>query len=367
MTLQEGRAGFRGLGESRVILILDASESAAQFQREIVSLARSILFAVPARMGRGLYFLGNPQPYSPEHLERQSANWFRENRGRASLVTPIWENLDPGELSTIVLIGSGVVFDLEDWVGTELFRRVLLVSVGNSLQGESPWAEELVHPALHEILPRLHDPLARVEIAGPAFMPTWWDNPGYRLSPSPGRVALVGEHLEDYRLCLSFLAAAGVPPRAHVARASGQYLELPLAETAPGEKDKSAKGQLDAGEAAIVQRALRRESFPCPHCGRQHTWDTLLCTHGAALLGEPVYPTLRDFGGFVLLRVDGAGVRYEKHRGTVLALGVEDVAVQEGSRAVVYRYNPQAGHWRRTGEALEPYYALGGDTYVVLF
>ena len=114
MALHEAQAVLKATGFGQVIFLLDASQRAAQHQQAIITLIREVLSALPAGIERTLYFLGNPSAYKPDHFDSRAVQQFADNRRRASLATPILEKLPMDNLSTIVIIGSGPVFDLED-------------------------------------------------------------------------------------------------------------------------------------------------------------------------------------------------------------------------------------------------------------
>jgi hypothetical protein len=363
--LDEFHAELNLATADRVTLLLDASESASARQDEIVSLAQGILTGLPVGVGRALYFLGNPTPYAPEQLAARSSPWFIENRRRASLVTPVWDVL-PDEPGVVVVIGAGPLYDLPDWAETPILARTLLVTLGDSLQDERPLTTEIAQPRVSDLLGRLYDPIVRVEVAEPGWMPLWWQNPGYRLVCAADGVSLVAERLSDYHLPLGFLAPAGHAPTVILNASSGARSQRSLAQVERRPPPAPVRGELGPAEAAIARRAVQHASFTCAHCGREHAWDTLRCTAGAALLGEIIYPTLREFRGFVLLRVAEDRVTYTAAPGPVLPLGPGEVAVYDGAQAVLYHYEPQHGEWRRTGEALAPYARLAEELYVVL-
>jgi hypothetical protein len=368
MALQEVYAALKTTALERILFILDASESAAQHQQAIVALVQAVLAALPTRAVQSLYFLGNPSAYAPYHFAIRSAQWFRENRQRASLVTPVWGTLGQDDKSTSVIIGSGRIFDLEDWEGTPLIQRVILVSVGESLQSEPALAEELVSPIAQELLQRLHDPVVGMEISGPGFMPTWWDNEGYRLHNTGQEVSLVAERLEDFAVSVRYFTAQERAVQATMIRASEERISEPLALVDPKEWSRSEVRQLRADEVGIFHRAIQKESFICLHCGHKHPWNTLRCLEGAIILGELIYPSLQsaDVTGFVIFRVLKDGIQCETHPCSVLRLGSGVVAMREGQRAVLYRYDVRGEGWMRTDETLEPYHSLGGQTYAIL-
>ena len=85
MTLRETYAAVNTAGVGKVTFLLDASESAAQHQAAIIALVREVLSALPARVERALYFLGNPSAYAPHNFAGRGAQWCKENQRRAAV------------------------------------------------------------------------------------------------------------------------------------------------------------------------------------------------------------------------------------------------------------------------------------------
>jgi hypothetical protein len=368
MTLHEGWATVNAPGAGRLVFILDASESAASYRQATTALVREVLAALPATGERAVYFLGNPTAYASHQFASRAAQWFMENRRRASLGTPIWETLSQNDMPLVVVIGAGRIFDLEDWADTTLARRMLLISMGESMQGGAAIAEEVATPTVQNLLQRLHDPVVRVELSGPGFMPVWWDNAGYQLHLTGGEATLVAaERREDYTLTVRFLTTQAGKGQATITRASGTSLSEPLASVDPTTLAVAKAERLSTQEVDIFRKAVNRETFTCLHCGKPHHWHTLRCLEGVSILGQWVYPSLesRKAAGFVFFQTDGDGVRFEVHPCTILRLNSEEVAIREGQQAVVHRIDGQAG-WVRTVRVLDPYHPIGEQTYAVL-
>jgi hypothetical protein len=367
MVLRETYATLKAAKSGQVVFILDASESATQARSAIISLVQEVLTVLPAGAVQALHFLGTPVAYPLQHFASRAAQWFMENRRRASLLTPLLETFSHDDSSTIVVIGSGTIFDLEDWVDTPLAQHLLLVSLNESLQETPEGVEEIAHPTAQELQMRLDDPMTRVEIAGSAFMPTWWDNPAYRCQLVNGAASLIAERCEDYSLTVRFLARQEGTVQAMVTHASGTQSTELLTLIEATQFQEPTTGQLTAREQAIFRQAVKREPFSCVHCGQRHPWQTLRCLEGAIILGELVYPSLQSqhAAGFVIFRSIEDEVRFETHPCSVLPLGTEEVAIKEGQRAVVYRFDGQAG-WVRTERVLEPYQPIGEQRYAVL-
>ncbi len=378
MELVERYARLELKGQGEVVLVLDASESAGAVQQEIVGLAQEVISGLPVSAPVQLYFLGNPMPYPAAELASRAAAWCKENRTRASLVAPVWEALGAGTTSAIVIIGSGPVFDLEDWAesspgsdpeGQPLLQRTLLVSMGESMQGSSLQAEELVRPGITELLSRLHDPVVRVEISAPGFMPLWWDNPGYRFEVDRGRATLVAEQLESYGVPMRCYLARGETLQARLTRASGRGESRALDGVESCRFNRQVEGQLGPQEVQLMGRIVQHETFTCLHCGQEHSWDTVRCTEGPSLLGENTFPSLRGVSGFVLIRLIQGQWRFTTYPSPVLrlGLGIGDVAIREGQQAFIYHFDAPAGAWQRTGEPMQPYCRVGEVVYAVLF
>jgi hypothetical protein len=356
MKLREHCGTLTTVGLGKVIFILDASESAANSQHEILGLARDVLSVLPAGVGRSLYFLGNPEPYPAGELANRGAEWASENRPHASLVTPVFERLQPDAQATVVIIGSGRVFDLEDWIETPIFERTVLVAVGESLQAGQNLAEELIAPSRTELSRRVHDPVVRVVITGPGFMPTLWDNTAYRLLADRGQFSLLCEKAADYAVRLCYFVSGGKSQLTSGA--------LEAAEPAPTEP---GGGRLSPEEAAVLRAALEGRPIECPRCHGQHRWDTLRCLKGGTILGELVYPSLQwaNASGFVLFQPSGGDICFAVHQCPVLRLEFGKVAIKSGGRAEIHWFDEAAGCWRGTGDVLESYDRVGDDAYAI--
>jgi hypothetical protein len=348
-------------GFSSLALILDASESAAACRQEIIDLANRLLAGLPARVERSLYFLGNPRPYPASQFSARAVQWFTENRGRASLIGPVFETIDPRAHVNVVVIGSGRVFDLEDWSGPTL------VSMGETLQSSAAGAPELFSPSLSDLTQLVYDPVVRMEISGPGFLPASWDNPSYVIEEGPDGWRLVCERAEDYAVGLQcFIRQDGAAQ--FVARhASGRETAADLAPAEPPPRPAAARARLTPEEAAVFRTAVKRGPFRCPRCASQHAWDTLRCRRRGSILGEPVYPTLeaRQARGFVLFHPEGDAVEFEPCSCPVLRLDFGRVAIERGGRAEVYAFNQRTGVWTPEGCVLQPYESMGSGVYAI--
>jgi len=367
MTLAES-VGKLSLPEApKAVLILDASESAERQQEAILQLARGVLDLLPAQVDPVLYFLGNPSPYQPAQLSTNAGIWFLENRKRASLVTPIFEQIAEPERVRIAIVGAGKVFDLEDWENTLHLQRTLLVRLGDSLQPR-PVAKELASPAPTELVHWLHDPVQHVALSGPGFMPLGWSNDSYQLVRCGAAFALVGENLSQWPVAIRFLADPPQDVRAQLQHASGTTDTLPLQPANSNDLPEPPIGRLDAREQEAFDCAIHQQPFRCPSCGGECAWDLLRCRARGGF-GHLVYPSIERarLNGFVRMwRGDGDVCFRAAGRG-VLLIGPDQVIVKtHGARPLIYQYSPSAKQWQETSEYFTQYLRVGPDAYAIL-
>lgn len=366
MPLQETCATFSAEGFNRVTFILDASDAAQAFHAATIALVSKVLFLLPASVERRIYFLGDPGEYPAYDFDRKAAQWFKKNRKRASLVTPVLEALDRGDKSILVIIGAGAVFDLEDWAETSLLRRMIPVSMGKPLQGERPIVEnkEMVQPTDEGLFLKLHNPVSGVEISGPGFMPVRWSNDGYQLKMTDGKATLVAEKLSNYSLTIQCLTIEPGRLQAIVTRISGERVADSL-EKASRFTDSGPSGHLSNDEARIFSRASREKSFTCLSCGQPHSWNQLYCLSGGSIIGKPIYPSLQIKGAdrLVVLRKEKARVEF-KVLESVLQLGPDEAAVKVRQEAAIYRFDDDSKQWIPTGRTLSLYQHLEGAGHV---
>ena len=368
MSLSERHAELSGPGANQAIFILDASESAQDCQGKITALVQGAVSGLPSNMEWAVSFLGSSSRYPSARFTTQSDVWFRENRPRASLVTPILESLPPEDSAIVVIIGAGRIFDLQDWEGSPVLHRVLLVNVGGSPLQEERIAEELTSPAPEELFYRLHDPVTGVRIQGEGFMPTFWNNPGYHLEiDEQGRVLLIADRLKEFSVKLRCFAKAGARIRSVLSHASGKQTERDLTTLAQA-PELTENVALTPREMEALRIALKEGRFTCPQCGKDdHDPMSLHCPGSGFIRGmdELIYPTLRGTKGFGVFRIEADAVLFSKHAGDVLRLGVGRVALKKESTVCIYRFDESKDTWVQTDQTLTTYYPLDENTYGV--
>lgn len=346
-----------------LILILDASESATPQRGAIIRLCLETLAELPAAVRVRIYFLGNPQAYSAPDLDAQAPAWFADNAPRASLIGPVLEALSPEEDATLVVLGDGPIYDLDDWRDTPFWQRLRLVHFGVSLQPVGTGLPELTAPTAQALRQSLYDPVTAITLRGPGFLPLAWDSPAYHRVEEQGSFVLRGERPPAAPLtvrCLLYRDANLQVERQHATGRVSRREVSPLPAAA-----RLADGRLTPAEVAILDRACQKLDFTCPHCGASHAWNTLRCRAGRALLAQPVFPSLPNQRGFVRLCRDAEGADY-RMMGEALPLGDGLVALREDGHSRLVRFDPASGRWRPDAGEFSPYQPLGMNGYGLL-
>jgi hypothetical protein len=334
-----------------VSIVLDASESACEYQEAILQAAVQLFEKLPAGIAKGLYFLSNPKRYDVSKLPRNAVKWWEQNRLRGSFLTSILEQV---ENSKVVVIGSGPIYDLEDWQESRWASKLYFIKVGESLRGGLEIGEEIEDSS--QALSCLHDPVISVEITGTGFMPYYWSNPKYKLSIGD-RVTLQGSNLENLSVFVGFF---GSDVKAYIVKRSGE--ECTLLKSAE-DKEQVAWSTLSDEECEIFYKAINGEEFTCLVCRRNHLPSGLKCDR-SSILGEPVYPTLGKRRGFVFFKETPDGILFRFHPASAARIGNTTVAVALGGRAKIYEYNLAEEQWGEKGY-LKPYHALE-DGYIAV-
>ncbi len=365
--VNEMMRSFNIEGAASYAVILDASESAYNYKSNILELAQKVVSALPLNLGGRIYFLGNPKAYSPNNFSSKGSDWFDDNRGRGSVIAPIFDALSCESQVRVVIIGSGRIFDLEDWIGLPILRNTRLISLEEPL-GDQRFAaqesSELSHP---DICRFLNDPAREVRISGPGFMPVWWDNRGYRFELSSGEASLTGVNLTDFTINMRLVSVAAGEIQALITRASGSKTAISLESIEATEPIKRKTGILTDKGVEIFRKAVQREQFKCAHCNKIHSWDNLLCFEKVPVIGSPVYPSFQKTNtrGFILLREEQSKVYYEIHESDIMRLSSQSIAVKDRGKAIIYRFNSDTSQWVETDEVMVPYQKVMGGHYAI--
>lgn len=128
-------------------LIIDTSSSAAPHLDESRQTAQLIydLAGVMDEEKFKLFMLGSTTPISLTALKQTGPPGVGRQPQPCSLIAPIMEvSVRDGQRRSVVVVGSGEIFDLDDWTGDPRFDGWLLVRTGEgSLQGPDGRVSEI--------------------------------------------------------------------------------------------------------------------------------------------------------------------------------------------------------------------------------
>lgn len=117
----------------RIVVVADASDSAVSHWSQIAFTVGALLPALSE-----IYVLGCEERLAPEYFAEGTANFPYRQARHCSLIAPILEDLNrryrPAD--ALIVVGSGEVWDLADWVESPMVGQWLMLRVGpDSLQG----------------------------------------------------------------------------------------------------------------------------------------------------------------------------------------------------------------------------------------
>jgi len=351
-----------------VVVILDASESAEQHWPIIADFAKKIFQKIPAGIEKKLFFLSNPQEYDIENFEENVGSWRKKNKKKGSFISPILNQI---QKATIVVIGSGIIYDLEDWKRNPLSQNIVFIYIGNSMRGNVEMGKEVVKDDFDGHLLQLYNRILSVKITGLDFLPYYWDNPGYSFNDEDG-ISLISSNLENYSIKI---AAYGKNITATMEKVQEQE-KISLSHVGTHNPDiiqiiehNSIKWEnLEKNEMETFRNHITSEIITCPDpsCGREIT-GSLKCDnpkHGK-LLGFPIYPSLKSYKGFIIFKENSQGVFFKPYPSEIVKIDEGKVARSKKSKATVIHYEPHIRKWVERGD-LKPYYPLKGGYYVSL-
>lgn len=351
-----------------IVVVLDTSESAEQFWPTIVDLAKKIFQNTPAGIEKKLFFLSNPQEYNIDNFEENVGSWRKNNNKKGSFISLILNQITQ---ATIVVIGSGIIYDLEDWKIHPSFQNIVFINVGNSMRGNVELGTEIEKDDFDDQLLQLHNRILSVKITGLDFFPYYWDNPGYSIIDEDG-ISLISSNLEDYSIKI---AAYGRNITATMEKTEKQEVNS-LSHTGTHTPDiiqiiehnnikweKLERNEMETFRKHIVSDII---TCPDPSCGKEIT-GLLRCDnpkHGK-LLGFPIYPSLKNYKGFVIFKDNSQGVFFKHYPSEIVKIDEEKVARSKKSKATVLHYEPNMKKWVEQDD-LKPYHPLKGGYYVSL-
>lgn len=128
-----------------IALVIDISFSATSAWEKTRLTAQRIQLLWEGSTAVKLFMLGSRGELPSDTLKQTTPPRFGLNDEPCSLIAPIMEELRLGDQQHLVIVvGSGEIFDLPDWIGLSIVDGWLLVCTGDwSLQGESGRIREI--------------------------------------------------------------------------------------------------------------------------------------------------------------------------------------------------------------------------------
>jgi len=334
----------------RPALVLDASESAAKLAPYLRSLAEGVIEVMPEASRPRLFFLGNPQPFDPAVFAVHGEQWFAQNAGRGSFISPIFEQLANEPDTAVAVAGAGRIFDLPDWHGHPLAETAVWVKAGPAGLTDGAYAEDTY--ACEQLAERLNNPAVRVEISGEGVMPFFWNDPAFRWES--GR--LVGSKTAG-TLLFGTLAPETDGVKAERIQANGtrQDLALTPAESPPA----PSWFKLPTGEYNLLNQCKRQGRYQCPACHTDHPFGQFHCSRPGT---RPIFPTIDPLprGGFCFIDTSAWETKYRYHQCAALQLAPDAVAVRTADGgAEIVRFDGRTNSWKPSGERLKVLHPLG--------
>ncbi len=342
-----------------IVVILDASESAENDWSTIVDQAKKLFQKLPAEVEKKLFFMSNSQEYDIEKFEDNVGLWRKQNSKRGSFISPILKKIKNGK---IVIFGSGIIYDLDDWAENDISKKMLFVKIGDSMRGTQEIITEIDKDSFdgHQ----LANPIQAIQIEGDDFMPYYWDNLGYSATLD-GDVILKSSNLKNYSINI---AAFGKNIKAKITKNEGKE----KISFSPGshstdiieliENSENSWKKLHDDEEVLFREHIIAEVIKCPFCGQMLNGPLRCYNEKGSLLGKSVYKSLKEIKGFVIFKELPEGIYYKQYNPEIIKIDENSVAINKKAKAVIYRFESLKKKWVPI-EDLKPYHPLKGGYY----
>lgn len=343
--MEKQYAKFNISSSGRVVIILDASGSAGKHWDRIVEIARDIGFRLSAEIRKEYYALGNPDPFPEGSLEFPAAI-KSDNQHRGSFISPVLESIE-GTADRIVVVGNGIIYDLEDWQGEGLDDAFLFINVGEIPLCSFKMGDSVGDGEYVSYVNEMRKKIKKVVIHGKSFMPFYWNNRAFRLEFRSGKVLLEAESAGDFSVDLGYV---GENAGAVLFYEDGRETVSQPVEGIPQEENWIP---LPANDAELFRRASSSPEFLCPHCDEMHDKDETRCPN-VGILGKALYDSLEGIDGIVLFRESGDKILYLYQGAGACYAGENRIVAGSGGSARLYEFDRERGEWREAG-VVEPY------------
>lgn len=165
METETGRISAKG---DLIVLVADASESAASLWSQTAQALRAVTSALSEDARCALYVLGCDAPLDAGVLDGDEIEFPYRQARHCSLIAPVMQALlrHYQPVQALIVIGNGQIWDLADWADCPLVHQWLLLQVGSdSLQSRGLSLTEYPAAQWETALSRLRDS------ASPALLP----------------------------------------------------------------------------------------------------------------------------------------------------------------------------------------------------
>lgn len=242
--------------------------------------ARDLIESLAGRIN-SLFFLGSNNRYpirNPRDFSDNGPNWYNENRGRASLLRPVVEQIGSEFNGSIAIITSLLPIDIDDWRDTEYWGRMAFIRIGQRAFGE--------------VIEALDNPVEKIYIAGEGFVPLCfvtdqnsrsevvWDEGNFRLTISPSTQSF-SYHIKA--LCPES------PPSLYIKREKGPIQNIKAYQENQPWFQFPEWRNIDERIAPVIRAGILKREFTCSQCGSSHSYETFICPKGDVILkGMPL-------------------------------------------------------------------------------
>lgn len=346
----------------KIAIVLDTSDSAEKHWREILDCVENLISNIlPGGVEREIYFLGNSNKYKGDIMTHANT-WKEENKNRGSFIAPILEKIDKS-IEMIVVIGSGNIFDLQDYEDTDFASRIVLVKICEPLKGNENAGEEISPSDVKDI----YDPVVEVVIKGKYFMPYCWNNQNYKFELSNEGAILKGNKLDNFSILVQ---GFGYEIKAHGKTMNGKEMKFDLDECGDIEcvdisiEEKQEK-QLSSEDEILFREIIKNKKYKCPMCKEEHDYKKVKCRDESALFvcESCIYESLKNVKGFIIFNEQNSKIFYKHHPLNTLRLSDNEVAlVLTPEGAYIFKFNGQK--WVK-GNKLENYYKTDEGKWII--
>ena len=334
----------------RIAVLLDTSDSADNYWGKIVEISQSISSRLSAKIEKRFFALGNPVSF-PESLLNSPALIKGDNKNRGSFISPIMENLE-GHFDKIVVIGSGLIFDIDDWVSEENYSRFIFINVAGKALCPFDMGIKTNGERFVSHIDDIKQSIDKVSITSKNFMPFYWDNEAYQLVFIDGKAVLEAENSCSYNLNIGYY---GEQADAFVTTGKGVERRFQLS---PAEEPPEVNWEeMSPGEKEIFIKASLGEEYLCPYCGEMHDTDEIRCENVSGLWGRLIYESLEGKSGMIEFWESGKRVLFRCHRGGACPAGENLVAAGSGGVSRLYRFDGERRKWREIG-LMDKYFSI---------